>query len=372
MARAPGVVTGRYGTIGEVYYITEDFWPHNTTLFVSDFKGNDPRFISYLLKTINFQSVNGKTSVPGIDRKDLHAITVRAPHTQEQKRISSSLGALDDKIELNHRTTKTLEELAGAIFKAWFIDFLPVKAKTAGATCFPGMRNGAFQSISAKLIEDSLGEVPAGWKRVEMSDLLQAEVNGDWGSPILETPDEVRTNAFCLRGTDLPPSNQGTLGKTPVRSYSSKRLSSKMLHPGDIVVEMSGGSPTQSTGRSALITEGLLRTQPLPITFSNFCKALRPINRNQSIFLSLWLQYHYQRHTLEQFELGTTGIKNLDLKTFAKLNPITKPPDQILTAFIETVTPVIALKVRNSRENETLELLRDLILGRLFQKANKF
>ena len=62
--KGPGVITGRYGTIGQVFWIEEDFWPLNTTLYVRDFKGNDPRFISYLLRTIDFQIYSDKGAVP--------------------------------------------------------------------------------------------------------------------------------------------------------------------------------------------------------------------------------------------------------------------------------------------------------------------
>src|SRR5881398_617408 len=68
----PGVVTGRYGTIGQVFFINEDFWPHNTTLFVKNFHGNDPLFISFLLSTIDFKTYSDKSGVPGVNRNDLH------------------------------------------------------------------------------------------------------------------------------------------------------------------------------------------------------------------------------------------------------------------------------------------------------------
>ncbi|NTW03309.1 MAG: hypothetical protein HGA19_18885, partial [Oscillochloris sp.] len=77
--RGPGVVMGRYGTIGEVHYVEQDFLPLNTTLFVKDFHENDPRFTSYFLGTINMQLFNDKTSVPGINRNHVHAITIAFP-----------------------------------------------------------------------------------------------------------------------------------------------------------------------------------------------------------------------------------------------------------------------------------------------------
>lgn len=96
----PGVVTGRYGTIGGVFYIPTDFWPLNTTLYVKDFHGNNPLFISYLLRTIDFHSHSGKTGVPGVNRNDLHEIVVAIPPTRaEQEAIAEALSDADALIE---------------------------------------------------------------------------------------------------------------------------------------------------------------------------------------------------------------------------------------------------------------------------------
>lgn len=92
---APGVVTGRYGTIGQVFFIEEDFWPLNTTLFVKDFKGNDPLFISFLLRTIDFQSFSDKSGVPGVNRNDLHGVKIQLPPLPEQRAIAQSLSDVD-------------------------------------------------------------------------------------------------------------------------------------------------------------------------------------------------------------------------------------------------------------------------------------
>jgi len=94
-ANCPGVVTGRYGTIGNVYFVQEDFWPLNTTLYVKDFKGSDPLFISYLLRTIDFESHSGKSGVPGVNRNDLHELLVACPTVDEQRAIASALSDID-------------------------------------------------------------------------------------------------------------------------------------------------------------------------------------------------------------------------------------------------------------------------------------
>ncbi|MGA7743806.1 MAG: restriction endonuclease subunit S [Polyangia bacterium] len=103
--QAPGVVTGRYGTIGEVFFVRRDFWPLNTTLYVRDFHGNDPFFISYLLRTIDFHTHSGKSGVPGVNRNDLHQIAVSFPSAlAEQTAIATVLSDMD--AELSSLETK--------------------------------------------------------------------------------------------------------------------------------------------------------------------------------------------------------------------------------------------------------------------------
>ena len=96
MVDPPGVVTGRYGTIGEIFLISEPFWPLNTTLYVRDFHGNEPRFIYYLLHRFDFASFSGKSGVPGVNRNDLHVEMVTLPtNLPEQRAIAAALSDVD-------------------------------------------------------------------------------------------------------------------------------------------------------------------------------------------------------------------------------------------------------------------------------------
>jgi type I restriction enzyme S subunit len=162
IARSPGVVTGRYGTIGNVYFLTEDYFPLNTTLYVKDFKGNVPRFISYRLRSIDFNSCSDKAAVPGVNRNHLHELETQIPPIAEQKAIAHILGTLDDKIELNSKINETLEAMAKALFKSWFVDFDPVRAKAEGrSTGLPAEISDLFPDS----FEDSeLREIPCGWR----------------------------------------------------------------------------------------------------------------------------------------------------------------------------------------------------------------
>ena len=111
LAKGPGIVIGRSGaSFGQVHFSKEDFWPHNTGLYVTDFKGNDPLFAFYFI----------------------YPIPIRVPKPTEQKAIAAVLGALDDKIECHRLMNATLEAMARALFQSWFVDFDPVRAKLDG------------------------------------------------------------------------------------------------------------------------------------------------------------------------------------------------------------------------------------------------
>ncbi|MDE7540932.1 restriction endonuclease subunit S [Gluconobacter sphaericus] len=164
----PGVITGRYGTLGEVFYEKNDFWPLNTTLYVKDFKGNEPKFIYYFLKTLDFWSFSDKAAVPGLNRNDLHTAKILFPtDTRYQKSIASILSALDDKIDLNRRTNETLEAMARALFRDWFVDFGPTRAKMAGQA--PYLAPEIWEIFPDKL--DDEGK-PEGWIKQCLRDIL--------------------------------------------------------------------------------------------------------------------------------------------------------------------------------------------------------
>ena len=157
--QGPGVVTGRYGTLGQVFFIPNNFWPLNTTLYVCDFKGNDPRFIGYFLQKLDFSAYSDKAAVPGLNRNHLHEEVVRIPtDVNEQRAIAHILGTLDDKIELNRRMNETLETMARALFKSWFVDFDPVRAKAA-------LRN--HSPLEGESVRQGRSPQPSRWGEID-------------------------------------------------------------------------------------------------------------------------------------------------------------------------------------------------------------
>ncbi|MCK8126302.1 restriction endonuclease subunit S [Pseudoalteromonas sp. 2CM39R] len=204
-AKAPGVIIGRSGSIGGGQYITEDYWPLNTTLWVKDFKGHNERFIYYLLKSIDFSSFNVGSGVPTLNRNHLSSILIDDRGRQYEDKVAKILGDIDDKIVANTQTNQTLEQIAQAIFKSWFVDFDPVKAKmetlAAGGSA-DDAELAAMSVISAKTLDElnglkvsnpeafnklaqtaalfpaamqdsELGEVPEGWDVGKIEDVVQ-------------------------------------------------------------------------------------------------------------------------------------------------------------------------------------------------------
>lgn len=120
MVKAPGVITGRYGTIGEVFYAAKDFWPLNTTLFVEDFHGNDAKFIYYFLKTLEWSKFTSASAVPGINRNTVHKEIMSLPDIETQRRIASTLSMFDEKIKINTEINDNLLDQAQTLYKQHF------------------------------------------------------------------------------------------------------------------------------------------------------------------------------------------------------------------------------------------------------------
>jgi type I restriction enzyme S subunit len=120
-ASAPGVVTGRYGTLGEVFYLDRDYWPLNTALYVIDFKGNDPRFAAYFLRNALKDYQSDKAAVPGVDRNVLHEMKILVPDVPAQHAIVKLLSTYDDLIENNGRRMALLDDSTRLLYQEWFV-----------------------------------------------------------------------------------------------------------------------------------------------------------------------------------------------------------------------------------------------------------
>ena len=173
----PTIVIGRKGTVGAVHYVPTPCWPIDTTFFVA---GHDPelvRFKYYALNALDLHHMNSDSAVPGLNRGAAHARKLLVPYESEQRAIAHVLGTLDDKIELNRRMNETLEQMARALFKSWFVDFDPVRAKIEGrwhpGQSLPGLPAHLYDLFPSRLVPSELGEVPEGWEVKALGELVE-------------------------------------------------------------------------------------------------------------------------------------------------------------------------------------------------------
>ena len=178
----PTIVIGRKGTVGAVHYSPVACWPIDTTFFITGDDSDILKFRYYALKSLPLQEMNADSAVPGLNRNDAHACVVRVPDEAEQRAIAHVLGSLDDKIELNRRMNETLEEMARALFKSWFVDFDPVRAKMEGrwrpGQSFPGLPADLYHLFPARLADSELGQIPEGWEVKTLGEVAEQRRNG--------------------------------------------------------------------------------------------------------------------------------------------------------------------------------------------------
>jgi type I restriction enzyme, S subunit len=160
--KGPGVVIGRKGSLGTVFYSEADFWPHDTTLWVKDFHGNYPKFAYYFLQTMHLERLDVGAANPSLNRNHIHTIPVRWPSLPVQKRLASILTPYDELIENSQRRIQILEAMARTLFREWFVQFR-----------FPGHEK-------VHRVASPLGEIPEGWeikKLVKVADVNRTQIN---------------------------------------------------------------------------------------------------------------------------------------------------------------------------------------------------
>ncbi|AAU93076.1 type I restriction-modification system, S subunit, EcoA family [Methylococcus capsulatus str. Bath] len=350
MVKGPGVVTGRYGTLGQVFYVEQDFWPLNTTLYVRDFKGNDPRFISYFLRDVDFHAYSDKAAVPGLNRNHLHQAKVRIPSDpNEQRAIAHILGTLDDKIELNRRQNETLEAMARALFKAWFVDFEPVRAKCRGDR--PVAPTGwqwpqhILDLFPDRLVESELGEIPEGWRVFSFGDV--AEQGKGFVNPSRE-PGE-RFTHYSLPAFDA--------GKMPVIEPGESIKSNKTPVP-DGAVLVSKLNPHipriwlvgEAGNRAVCSTEFIVWTPKSPAQSAFvYCLASSPEFVGAMCQLVTGTSNSHQRVKPDQLR---------EIRVFAG-------NENVVETFSKTAEPLMDQFLQNTRQSRILAQLRDTLLPKL-------
>lgn len=326
--KGPGVTTGRSGTLGQVHFVKDDFWPLNTSLWVKDFHGNDERFIYYFLKTLNFDEYNSGTSVPTLNRNDVHKLDVIIPSLQEQKAIAQILSTIDDKIENNLAINKTLEEMAMALYKHWFVDF------------------GPFQD--GEFVESELGRIPKGWEVKRLNEICNITIGR---TPPRKEPQWFSQNEGVKWISIKDLGNSGIyISETSeyLTEEAIKKFNVPVIKPNTVLLSFK-----LTVGRVAISNERMLSNE-----------AIAHLNRNDN---NLPVEYLYSY--LKSFDynsLGSTSSIATAVNTQTiKAMKIIIPDTNQLEDYFEKVNSIFEqIKICQS-ENQTLTQLRDTVLPKL-------
>lgn len=301
----------------------------------SDILDND--YLLYFLQSPKGQhllkSHETGTTVTGIKQAVFRKLEISIPSITIQKQIAIILSSIDEKISVNTKINENLEQQAQAIFKSWFVDFEPFG-----------------------------GVMPDDWRLGTFSDIIESTLGGDWGKET--STGNYTERVYCIRGADIPEVKAGNKGKMPTRYILPKNFKNKKLIANDIVVEISGGSPTQSTGRVAAISQSLLDRYDCGMVCTNFCRAIKPCE-GYSYYTYYYWQYLYDRNVFFSYENGTTGIKNLDLSGFVETESIIIPSIKAIQEFNSLIDSFHSRVFKNGQENENIAALRDTLLPKL-------
>ncbi|MEJ8850459.1 restriction endonuclease subunit S [Variovorax rhizosphaerae] len=356
-AKGPGVVIGRSGaSIGRVHYSDVDFWPHNTCLYVTDFMGNSPLFSFYLLQTLNLAAFNSGSAQPSLNRNFIYAIPVFVPGRQEQDNIVELLRALDDRITLLRETNATLEAIAQALFKSWFVDFDPVYAKQQGIAPV-GMDEATAALFPGSFESTEWGPSPTGWHIKTLGEVCSVTIGGLWGK---DDADSDLVQAISLRGVDLEQLRSDGFAKdAPLRWAKPAAIEKRRLSESEVLVASSGAGPC---GRPLWAGGGFEAIYQKPVMFSNFVKRLECRTSAMAIYVDRLLADMRESKEIWNYINGTS-VPNLDDKLLLETKRIAFPSHELLLGFEDFVRAIY--RKRYSQEVRTLVTLRDTLLPRL-------
>lgn len=352
--KAPGIITGRSGTLGKFQFANEDFWPHNTSLWVKDFKDNNEKFAYYLLQTLDFTLFNSGGAVPTLNRNLLSAYIVNVPPLETQRKIANILSGYDDLIENNLKRIKILEEMAQQTYEEWF-----VRMRFPGASASLSHRKNSAplshrKNSAAERTETAVlpaaersRSLPEGWEKVKLGEWIKTSSGG--------TPSKKKEVEFYENGT-IPWVRTGELknfilidSELKITTSGLKNSSAKLFPKGTVLLAMYGNTIGE-------------------VTYCNFststnqaCCGFLVKSENESYFIHQYLLKNKEqvlsfRMGAAQENISQTIIQNMEL---------IKPNEILLTEFGQITKRFYDSIINLLNQNQRLREARDILLPRL-------
>ena len=315
---SPCITIGRSGNVGTPY-IYDKCWAHNTVLYIDDYKGNDPKYLYYLLKTLPLSSFGGGSAVPTLNRNHIHPLeVVFCKDLGLQKKIAGILSKIDDKIELNRQINDNLEQQAQALYKSWFVDFEP-------------FQDGEF-------VESELGIIPRGWQCIQFNTFVSES--------------KVKTGEISIK--EFSVTNNGIFPREAKynKSLSQSSAKNKLIKCGDLVFGMSRD----------ILNWGVMQEERGGVS-----SAYTVYNINSEIVNSTYLELFIKSRVYLFSDLIRPAAREgqgID-KSLLQTKLLLQPPQEVLNAFWPLYNSVTNKTQTTTTEINRLGYIRDTLLPKL-------
>jgi type I restriction enzyme S subunit len=328
-----------------VEWSSTDYWVIDTAYSLSPIRPDvDLRYSYFLIKFVGLNHLKDGTSNPTLSRDSFGAQALPLPPLEHQRAIASVLSTLDDKIELNRRMSETLEAMARALFKSWFVDFDPVRAKAEGRD--PGLFKEVADLFPAGFVDSELGEIPRGWCVRTFADcveLLREQVNPS------DLPDTMFRH-YSIPAFDEAQSPNEELGESIKSQKSRVPRGVVLLSKLNPEIERVWLVDVESQDFAVCSTEFLvLRPRP-------------PAGRTQTYCLARSLQF---RQSMEALVTGTSKSHQRVQAASLLALPTIRPSLETAQAFENAAEPLLSRSLQCRREGRLLGALRDSLLPKL-------
>jgi type I restriction enzyme S subunit len=323
------LIIGRVGAYcGNVFYENKKCWISDNAILAKAKTNVSCKFMYYILKHTNLNDMHIGSSQPLLTQGILKGLTTTMPRFAEQKAIAATLSALDDMIELNNQINKTLEEMAQAIFKSWFVDFEP-------------FRDGEFE-------ESELGLIPKGWRVGKLSDV--GEIIGG-GTPSKSKPEyysEIGIPWITPKDLSINKNKYISRGEIDISELGLRESSARLMPKGTVL--FSSRAPI-----------GYIAIAKNAVTTNQGFKSVVPFENISSEYIYLLL-----KNSVNEIESRATGstFKEISGGEMKKV-PIILPPKEIIRKFNEIATTLGKTQASLEDENNILMSIRDTLLPKL-------
>lgn len=345
----PIIAFARIGSnCGATMYSAGACWINNNAAGIRGKHGCDTRFLFYWMQNFDFAQIREGSGQPYISNHTLEAQVVNLPPLPEQRAIAHILGTLDDKIELNRRMSETLEAMARALFKAWFVDFEPVRAKMEGrwhrGESLPGLPARLYDLFPDRLVDSEVGEIPEGW---EVGTLGQLSEKPQYGYTASARGEPVGPK--FLRITDINKLAWIDWSTVPFCEIEKEDFERYRLRPGDVLI-----------ARMADPGHGVVIEEQVEAVFASYLIRFRLKDHNYGRYIQYWLRSDGYWEQVAAKQAGTTRA-SLNAQVLRSFRVII-PPKPIVTVFGEIVNTLRSKVVAAVNESRTLAALRDALL----------